>query len=272
MGARFANLRQELNEMKKTILLGLMLMAAITMNAQTSCFANPLYVIAGLPGLWPNPQTGPLPDGNVGQAYSETITVIVPADTTIDVSQFGLPLGVITVSINNLDLTGVSGLPAGMTYSCDNAGCTWPNNDYGCFKFSGTPTVGGVYQVVCSTSLNINLPTLGAFQTPPQAVTYDLTILGTTSVDPNLTKGFALSAPHPNPASRSTRIDFTAPESGMVSFRLIDLQGKVLSVEEKFAPAGDNQHQIDLSSVSSGIYLVEFRAGDIRLSTRLVVE
>jgi hypothetical protein len=259
--------------MKKFILSGLFAFSILMAMGQGSCFPNPLFVIAGLPGLWPNPQLGPLPDGNLNQPYGQTITVIVPADTTLDLSQFGLPFGTVPVSINNLDLVGVSGLPLGMSYICDNSGCTWPNNDFGCFRLSGTPTVAGIFQVTCTTSLNVNLPNFGAFQTPPGPVTYDLTILGPTGAEEGLTKDDLIQSVNPNPASNLAQVDFFLPNPETVHLRLLDLRGKLVRLFSEEFPAGMNMLELDLETLSSGLYLIELWTGSgSHASRKLMVQ
>jgi hypothetical protein len=250
----------------------LALCATASLEAQPVCSPDPIAILLGVPGLWPNPQLGPLPDGNVNQPYSESITVIVPADTSIDTGQFGLPLGVITVSINSLEITGVSGLPAGMSSACDNANCTWAGNSNGCFKLSGTPTVAGGYTVSCSTSINVNLPTFGPFSTPAAPISYDLTILGPTGIADLQTMGYTLDAPRPNPSSGTSRIEFGLPVDGEIALELCDMQGRVVSREVVQARAGSNSHTLNLETLAPGIYLCSLIAEGQRLSTKLVVE
>ena len=108
--------------MKKIFTL-LFILYSITSNSQTACTPNPQYV---LPGMYPDSTIG-LADGFVGQVYNEVITVIVALDTTVIV--LGSP---ISVTIIDIELTSVTGLPANFSYSCDPTNCSFPGGSAGC--------------------------------------------------------------------------------------------------------------------------------------------
>ena len=86
--------------MKKllTLIVLLALTTASGLQAQV-CTPSQIFTAIGLPGIWPNPQTGGIPGGAINQPYSTTLTVIVPSDTTIDFSQFFPGAPSITVNI-----------------------------------------------------------------------------------------------------------------------------------------------------------------------------
>ncbi|MGD0711754.1 MAG: hypothetical protein ABR968_11330 [Bacteroidales bacterium] len=67
--------------------------------------------------------------GYVNVLYGDTLTMIVPADTNIGV----------TVSIDSIALTSITGLPSSITYH-PNAH-HWPGSSYGCIYLAGTPTI-----------------------------------------------------------------------------------------------------------------------------------
>ena len=65
----------------------------------------------------------------------------------------------------------------------------------------------------------------------------------------------------PNPAGGLTRIPYTLPEPGMLTFRIMSLNGQVLYREEVSAEAGSGTISVNLSDFASGIYYysVEYR-------------
>jgi hypothetical protein len=258
--------------MRKILLLFLLAATCSVMQAQPVCNPNFIYVILGITGLWPNPQQGPLPDGDINMPYSETITIVVGADTTIDLSQFGLPLGSVTVSINSLDISGVNGLPTGLNYACNNVACSWGNTSSGCLKISGTPTQGGQFSVGVLTSLNINIPNFGPFTTPAVPAAYDLFILDPNSVTDLRDLGYALEAPAPNPSSGRTMLRYTTPAATPVRWEVTDLTGRKVLSADQLASSGDNSFQIDASQWASGLYLCSLIVEGQRLSTKLLVE
>ncbi len=69
-----------------------------------------------IPGIYPDSATG-LPAGIVNQPYSEVIQARVLTDTVYN----GFP-----AIISNITITGVTGLPPGLTYSCNPSTCVFP--------------------------------------------------------------------------------------------------------------------------------------------------
>lgn len=78
-----------------------------------------------------------------GVAFAETITFIVPVDTTVNVP----PFGIFTLPIDSITLDDVINVPTGMSYGCNPGTCVFPGNSSNCILFSGTPTVPGVYDI-----------------------------------------------------------------------------------------------------------------------------
>jgi Secretion system C-terminal sorting domain len=258
--------------MRKVLLLLLLAISGGLLQAQPVCTPDFIFAFLGITGIWPNPQQGPLPDGDINQPYSERITVVVGADTTIDLSQFGLPLGMVTVSINSLDISGVNGLPTGLSYACDNTGCSWGNSSSGCFKISGTPTQGGQFSVQVLTSLNINIPNFGPFATPALPAAYDLFILDPTGVTDLRALGYSLEAPAPNPASGRTVLRYTSPIATTVKWEVSDLTGRLVHATTQRTIGGDNRLELDASDWAPGLYLCNLIVEGQRLGTKLMVE
>ena len=89
------------------------------------------------PGLYPDT----LPVACVNLPYSTTATIVIPADTTVNVP----PLGNITLPIDSVTIIRLNYLPNTMTYQCNPAGCSFPGNTSGCIEVSGTPTATGTF-------------------------------------------------------------------------------------------------------------------------------
>ena len=91
------------------------------------------------PGIYPNP----LPDGFVGQQYSEDITFIMPLDT-------------MGATIQNFEIISI-GLPVGLNWVCDNPTNNYnpQNNQYGCINVFGTPLLIGQYAVNVSVLVDV---------------------------------------------------------------------------------------------------------------------
>lgn len=110
------------------------------------CTPNTSFTQAGI-----YPDT--MPEGTVGQAYSENITFVLPTDTS-------------GFDFTNFEIISIS-LPVGLNWVCNNAsnGCNYnpQTNVYGCVNVSGTPLLAGDYNVTVSVMATLqvvgNVPT-----------------------------------------------------------------------------------------------------------------
>jgi hypothetical protein len=74
----------------------------------------------------------------------------------------------------------------------------------------------------------------------------------------------------PNPASYSTRCDYTIAENATVKISLADPLGKEIRVlQESAQTAGNHSIEVDLGTYSAGLYFLkmEIRQGNGRIST-----
>ena len=62
---------------------------------------------------------------------------------------------------------------------------------------------------------------------------------------------------YPNPATDYVNVEFTIPQSERITFRLMDLTGKMLKNATLDGVAGSNQYKFDIHGVSKGLYLLE---------------
>lgn len=264
--------------MRKILLLFLFL-APFTMTFGQACTPNPAYVFAGVPGIWPIPQLG-ISSGAVNQAYSETMTVIVPNDTTIDLSAItGIPgLPTATVDINNMHVDNVANLPNGITYTCDT-NCTWNAGSTGCFVISGTPTIGDTFTVTLEGALNVTLPNTlpppfggNPFDIPFVGQDYELVITGGVSVDPSRDGDFYVLQNAPNPADGITKIEYHSPVPTDVVFEVFDLNGSILHSSQHRAATGNNNLSYDATELAAGMYFYSLSSEDSRVVRRMAVQ
>ena len=197
--------------MKKTLLLFTILLSfAHLVNAQ--CSPNSLFTTLGLPGVYPPeipvsgvPMVG-IFDGIVGSLYSQTLTLVVLEDTIMDVASF-LPVTVASTmslagisTVMSLDVNyvtfDVSGLPNGLSYTCDQSGCQYVSGVDGCILINGNPTQSGNFAVPVSMIINAQIPAITdpflgttifagmAIDFPSfSAVEYDLLVTGATAIN-----------------------------------------------------------------------------------------
>jgi hypothetical protein len=90
-------------------------------------------------------------------------------------------------------------------------------------------------------------------------------------IDDNEAEGFALYQNVPNPAKETTIIGYRVPQSGDVTFGLVSMIGQVLHSELHAVTAGQNQIELDVSSLAAGIYYYFVEFDGRRLTKKLVV-
>jgi len=197
--------------MKKFLLLFAILLS-FTHLVIAQCTPNSLFSSLGLPGVYPPelpisgvPMVG-VSDGIVGSLYSQTLTLVVLEDTTMDVASF-LPATVVSTmslagisTVMSLDVNhvtfDVAGLPNGLSYTCDQSGCQYVSGVDGCVLINGTPTQSGNFAVPVNMIINAQIPAITdpflgttifagmAIDLPSfSAVEYDLFVSGATLIN-----------------------------------------------------------------------------------------
>jgi hypothetical protein len=93
----------------------------------------------------------------------------------------------------------------------------------------------------------------------------------TTAVEEQSGEGYQLEQNLPNPASKSTVIGFTIPQTDHVQLNLYDLTGNVVSrVVNEVMSAGQHNVQVDLQRIPSGVYYYELKSGDFSGVKKLI--
>ena len=124
---------------KRYALLMLLLISSMAVHAQCSIDSTQTD-----PGIYPDT----IQPAIVNQFYNQDITFVMITDT----------LG---LTINNFHLASVTGLPAGMTWQCNNFSNNCNYNPsvsiYGCVNLSGTPLVAGTYSVTVTVIATLQI-------------------------------------------------------------------------------------------------------------------
>lgn len=251
--------------MKKLYTTFLSLLIAGGVYAQ--CSPNGTYTS---PGIYPPAGSSVkqdsiyvLPGASSGVNYSETIDVVVPADTTI---MFGSTS--ITADIDSMRVLQVNNMPGWLSYSCNNNRCAWDGGDNGCMNFSGlVPNSTNTYLMEARLEVFADLGAFGQV-----ADTFSVWIevstgnsIGLTTIQKNVpTVG-------PNPMSNRLQIVYNAAHSDAWSFELMDVTGRVVHNENGQFRAGNNKVSITRNNWPEGMYLYRFRIGDELHTGRLIV-
>jgi len=138
--------------MKKLILVAVFTTSFFSLQTYAQCPGGPDPICAGTNG-----PCGSFHDGTAGQFYSDTMSFYAP--NQVDA---GSPFGM--VDFVQFQLANVTGLPAGLTWSCGNGSCVYnpqPGGILTNFNICGTPLIPGNYTIHVHIIGTVNIPGLG---------------------------------------------------------------------------------------------------------------
>lgn len=224
----------------------------------SQCNPNFLYSLLGIPGIWPDANTG-IDDAIVNQAYNQTLTVIVPEDTTIDIQDFGAPISLLVpVNINSFVVDNISGLPSSFSFQCGNTNCTYNNGETGCLLIEGAPDQSmsnTTYSLTINLTIEIDLNDygLGNQSFPYDATGYELYVRPTTSaIEVVNDDKLHIVAIH---SSETNEITYYSSEKDNYTFELHDVMGKTIFSTTLFSNKGENSFVLP-SFFSNGVYFI----------------
>ena len=250
--------------MKKTLLT--LALAFAFIGAQAQCTPDAQFT---LPGIYPDSATG-LSTAIVGQTYNEVITIISPLDTSVMILGQAVP-----VTIQTIELTSVTGLPASFSYDCATANCTFSGGSTSCAVLtSPSPTVAevGLHQIIMNTTTTVDAGLLG-IQTQDDVIDYYyINVANTTSVINRFNDfTFELKDIFPNPVNSNAKIQFISGNSADVVFTVFNHLGA--KIEEKYIAAsrGVNDIEVSANDYANGMYLYSINNGVQIVSKRMII-
>jgi Secretion system C-terminal sorting domain len=263
------------------LLLALCLCAcAISLNAQ-DCTPDPQYADSTA-GVYPKPYDAATNTGVgitecavIGQNFQFNLTVVINDSLTIGTTSY--PLDSIVIS-------QVTGLPVGMTYSCDPANCHFLKNTLSCASIYGIPTganAPGAYDMVIKGSAYINgssFPLPLEFPNPLIAPGKYTIYLNANANDPcaatatkNL-EGQVSITTLPNPTAGIAQIKINSQLNGQFQLRVVDLLGKRIEQRQVSIPTGENQFELEASHLPNGLYLLQLQNEKGFVTQKLAVQ
>jgi len=250
--------------MKKLLLtLSVVLTTVLTANAQ--CTPDPLLTE---PGVYPDSATG-MPSACVDSLYLETITVIVPVDTTVTI--LGFP---VTLPFDSVVVSNWTGLPPGFTYTCYSPGnvispvdnCSFEGGQTGCIQVTGTPAIAdiGSYQQIITTDAYVP----GAPSNPTEVIVdyYYIQVLDCSLGLGVLTNSKFLV--YPNPATSSITLN-GLNGIDVESVSVLNMSGQTMVEYTSIdSPALD----LDINHLESGIYFVRVNYNGVSETIKFIKE
>jgi hypothetical protein len=134
-------------QLYKLILFVIVVLISGTANAQ-NCALNKSGLSEKF-SLSPS-KSEKLAPAKTGIAYQQTISFKFPSTTT-EISETGIincpsyvPNG---VTIRDVEISSIDGLPEGIEYECNSADCYWKEATYGAVCLKGVPATSGIYDL-----------------------------------------------------------------------------------------------------------------------------
>ncbi|MEM9821593.1 MAG: T9SS type A sorting domain-containing protein [Bacteroidota bacterium] len=270
--------------MKQILLLSFFTFICFSLEAQI-CEPNQIYADSAV-GVYPPPFSDDRPDGGIpneaciNEPFEFVLTFKVPE----------------TISIFTLDSivvasTGaVTGLPDGLSYSCNPPNCVFtPQETLGCVLVFGTPTNPndiGDNPLMVATKIFAN----GGL------IEFDVTFPDNTGTVPNADGQYILTVNEegaaacqttstndllqsnlrvinsPNPFSYFTNILVDSGISGDFDLTVYDLTGRQVQQQAIRLTIGENQIPFDGSDLSNGMYLYSIAQGAGKVVNKMIIQ
>ena len=192
--------------MKKILLFFAIILAINPNNQAQNCFPDSSYIT---PGYYPDS----LYPAHLNANYEQTVTIIVPKDTLIELIP-GFP---ITIDIDSIVVTSITNLPVGFSYICEPVSCGFLGNERGCLKIIGNPvdpSLVGEYNLI--GQVKAYAAQAGALSPLDETVNLGkFSILSPVSISKNSEAAIASLQVYPNPIQQNSTLLFTAAQKSI---------------------------------------------------------
>lgn len=212
----------------------------------------------------PTPEEG-FPVGEVGSFYEAVLTLNVPSDTTY--------LG-LTVVLDSMVLTSISGIPADFEYQCNPNNCVFYGGESGCISISGTTFDNAdakIWNIVANFDYWItfgNTP----FSLSDQVTDYKIDLTGfPTGISVNLFDQPYLIV-EPNPVNSSSKILYKLPAQGNYSLKVYSILGTEILNNQSSTKGNVEEYSLGQLSLDAGIYFASIQQQDYNRTLRFVVK
>ena len=254
--------------MKKTLLVTALVIAAASVSGQ-ACVPNILYVDSVF-GVWPDTTTN-FASGMVGFPYSQSLDLIVPQDAGDVDPNFA---GVMLDSVSFSTVTGITGLPPGLSVACASqtpAPCTYLTGQLGCGVIIGTPTVAGYYPLTLNVTAYATL--VGQVLPVERSFSgYSITIEENNVGIADLTLvGLGGVRNVPNPCSNRTLVEFQRGAAAPVDVSVFNLLGEKLYAQQLQGKPGVNKVPFEAGTLPDGVYLYRLQSGKDTFTGRMAL-
>ena len=257
--------------MKKSILFLSIIFTMVCGASAQVCTPDTLNFAAGK-YIYPDS----LPCITIGQAFSGTVSIKIP--DSLDAHDFTslVPANTYYVHLDSIRIDSVVGMPTGINSGTNPTLGSWLHGgQYACALFSGTTTSpAGSYPIaiygrgcIHGTILIYNIDScqsgnLGSY------LNYTLNVCNPAGIA-NLASDLDLNI-YPNPNQGVFTVTVSSASHIIGTMSVLDQLGRVINTQS-IDVTGTKQLPLEMSSLSSGVYLLEINAGGSRSVKQFVV-
>lgn len=199
------------------------------------------------------------------------------------VFQVKIPLAVqflgFNVHIQNIKLNSISGLPTGLSYACEPAGCFMPGNTIGCMKISGVVDASNAVKTYPIT-LNFTFTTLELgpldLSFPNDAIApgkYDIQVLpeGSTECTAATSKLNIVQKAYYNASAGNLEFELESSSQMDAGIHIFSSDGRLLEITKVKVENGRNHFYIPANQMNTGIYFYQIKSGSRIQSGKIFV-
>ena len=104
------------------------------------------------------------------------------------------------------------------------------------------------------------------------SIFFNITPVGISPLPPQSPGKIDLVSNYPNPFNPTTTITFTLSEAAFASVHIYNIQGQLIrTLVEKRLNNGKHEIDFDAENLSSGIYLYQITAGNVKLTKKMIL-
>lgn len=234
----------------RKLLLSFSALSLLSWNVSAQCTPD-ASLITGAFGVYPDTVIN-FSVAEINSPYSQVLQFKAPSDAgEIDPNFAGQ-------IIQSFTVTGVDGMPPGLSYACNITSCQYAGGSGGCAAITGTPTALGTFDITINITAVVLVTIIPG--TPPTPVDvprsfdgYKISVVaqGSSSIDALSQSSLSI---FPNPVQGQLTLNNLKDFSGLDYVNILNIEGKIV---QSFLGQQDDKLEVNTADLNAGIYFIE---------------